>query len=674
MKKTNKPEDQAASNARRRARRLTGATITRRPIENLSRRRRLEKEPAKWLRWYCVHAFPLAWGQVHLDIISAAVRAVKTGAGMAVAAPRGTGKSTVLWGVALWALLSGAARFPVVCGWSHGAARRALRKWLQALAENDRIRADYPEFTQPFEVSQHSNRLKGMTWADTDQLTGADVRIMDGVLILPDAGGALGAVSMGGNVRGLFAGLPDGSTIRPDVLLLDDPQDRSTALNPALVRKVAERIESDLFNVAGPDIRLAVMAAVTVIAEGDVAEYFLKHPDFEALRVAQVTAWPSGFDDKGSASRKLWEAWNIERIEGLADHDGGKRAIAFYKVNKAAMIEGAAVSWPMRYDKKRGDPDAIYAAFYDYYRLGEVAFMSERQNTPMKETTTAYILTPVHIAAHVQPGRTRCDIPQEARIFTAATDLNHYGLHTCTVGFGNDQTGLIPWYGRYDNDGQGIVPKNCPESEGKRRMFEALVLHGKELAALPFSRGGEAARIGVWFIDGGYMPDVVRRYVEGPGRTLGMLVTSARGYSADHYRPTPRNVIGAARELCHLTESPIAGRFIAFCACYWREISQRAWLGTVGAPGGLSLYDGGRHSEFAEQICRERLLEKLAGQYGMVWRWATQPGWHDYADALTMCYVAAAWNGIGTTSGAGMTAKARPPRYIERRKAKTPRE
>jgi hypothetical protein len=245
----------------------------------------------------------------------------------------------------------------------------------------------------------------------------------------------LGAVSIGGNVRGLNAGLPDGSTIRPDVLLLDDPQDKATAESPALVRTVVERIESDLFNLSGPGTRLAVMAAVTVIAEGDVAEHLLKHPDFEAIRVAQITSWPAGFADRASATRKLWEEWNTERTEGLADHDGGKAARAFYKAHKAALTEGAAVSWPARYDRKRHDPDAIYAALWDYYRLGEKAFMAERQNAPMKTETTVYDLTPALVASRVHVGRVRCDVPAEARMIVAGTDLNHYGLHAAAVAF-----------------------------------------------------------------------------------------------------------------------------------------------------------------------------------------------------------------------------------------------
>lgn len=116
----------------------------------------------------------------------------------------------------------------------------------------------------------------------------------------------------------------------------------------------------------------------------------------------------------------------------------------------------------------------------------------------------------------------------------------------------------------------------------------------------------------------------------------------------------------------------VAGRFLAFCADYWREVSQRAFLALPNAPGSLSLYDGGRHAEFAEQVTREKLMEKLQGTYGPVWRWHVQPGWHDYGDALIMCYVGAAWGGgIGTTGAAPAQLarrhhieRNRPPRRV----------
>jgi hypothetical protein len=126
----------------------------------------------------------------------------------------------------------------------------------------------------------------------------------------------------------------------------------------------------------------------------------------------------------------------------------------------------------------------------------------------------------------------------------------------------------------------------------------------------------------------------------------GMRIAVARGYPADRYRPNNRNVIGEAREQCHMTEWPL-GRGLAWNADYWREIAQRAWLGSVGAPGSCSLYDG-HHKEFAQQICNEPLIEKLHGKTGTIWRWKTLPGKHDFGDAMAQAYAAAAYEGLGT--------------------------
>ena len=121
--------------------------IERREPESLSRRRRLEKDPAAWLRFYLAATYPLPFGDVHHDMIGAAVRAIRDGQGMAIASPRGTGKSSVLWGLSLWAILSGACRFPSVPLESHG-GWRMLRRWLSALADNERIRNDYPRLAR----------------------------------------------------------------------------------------------------------------------------------------------------------------------------------------------------------------------------------------------------------------------------------------------------------------------------------------------------------------------------------------------------------------------------------------------------------------------------------------------------------------------------------------------
>ena len=106
-------------------------------------------------------------------------------------------------------------------------------------------------------------------------------------------------------------------------------------------------------------------------------------------------------------------------------------------------------------------------------------------------------------------------------------------------------------------------------------------------------------------------------------------------------------------------------KWIAWHADYWREQAQKAWTGSVGAPGSCSL-PVGNHREFADQICREQLAGKAEVGGMMMWNWHTQPGRHDYGDCMAMAYMGAAWAGIGTQGNVQMPQQTnrRRPRGI----------
>jgi hypothetical protein len=653
---------------RRQQRRTAGRTIERRKCADPARRKRLERNVAAWLQHYLAASFPLPFGDVHKEIIRAAVQAVKTGAGMAVAAPRGTGKTTILEGVALWAVLSGNARFPVVGGWTHGSAKKALRKWIRSLSENAAIADDYPEFTQPFELSTHSNKLRSMQWED-DQPCGADVRTVDGLLILPSGLGALGAVSIGGSVRGLNVGLADGSTIRPDLLLLDDPQDKPTAQSGALVRKTIELIESDFFSLAGPDSRLSVMAACTIIEQGDVATWLLDNPDFEAIRTAQITAWPNGFDDPKSETRKLWQAWNKTRLDGLADNDGGKAARAFYRTNKAQMTEGMAVSWQARFDKRRGDPDALYAAMLDYYRLGERAFMAERQNAPLQQGEASVFELPVSHVAHRVNGLERCVAPADAVAVVGMVDINADALRWALAAVSNARALSVIDYGTYPGGGNLLLTGRESEAVELMRGLSGL---DKHLAGLTITRGGDPMRIDLMMMDVGFLMQPAFDFIRAAARVSRMPWQASRGWGSRTYR-AGRNVIGTPGEGWHLSEWAGKGRAVSHDADLWRLRMQKGFLLPIGAPDSIAIYgnENQHHGILAAGVCAERLTAYAQTDAGPLYRWQMTPGErNDWCDVCTGLYVAAARAGLSPT---GQTARA-PKRYVEQRRCKVKRE
>ena len=658
MKKTKKPSPRA--NETRRQRRAAASLIERRKCSNPKRRAMLEASPAEWLRHYLHAAFPLPFGDVHLRMIEAAARAVETGSGMACAAPRGTGKSTVLWGVALWALLSGRCRFPVVAGWAHAAARRMLKKWISTLAENARIQADYPEATAPFEESTHANRLKHTAWADNGEATGADVQTGGGTVVLPSGLGALGAVSISGNTRGLSVGLPDGSTARPDVLFLDDPQSKEVAESPKLARAAVEKIEGDLFSVAGPDSRLSIMVACTVASSGDVAEHFLSHPDFEGVRVGQVVRWPDGWEADTSPTRALWDEWNKARVAGLANHDGGKAARAFYAAHAAEMTAGMAISWPERFDRRRGDPDAFFAAMLDFYRLGERAFMAERQNEPLATgEASVFELPHNHVAGKVS-GLARRVAPEGAVGLVGMVDLNadgaRWALATCT----NAAALSVVDYGTYPGGGRMLVEAGESEAVAIMRGLSGLdaVLRG-----VAVMQGEKQMPLDLLLLDSGWNMQAVFDWLAGPGRTSPLPWFASRGWGSRNYRPGGKSTIGRPGDGWHVADWQHKGRVVVHDADLWRYRQQKAWLLPVGAPESLSLFGtpGTRHDHFADGVVAERLVAYVQTDAGPLYKWQATPGLrNDWGDVATGLCVAA--NRIGFSPTGARPAQRAPVR------------
>lgn len=646
---TKKKTPSPRANETRRKRRAAASMIERRKCANRRRRARLEAAPADWLRYYLHAAFPLPFGEVHLRMIDAAARAVETGSGMACAAPRGTGKSTVLSGIALWAVLSGRCRFPIVAGWAHAAARRMLRKWVATLAENPRIQADYPEATGPFEESTHANRLKHIVWEDTGEPTGADVQTGSGTVVLPGGLGALGAVSISGNTRGLSIGLPDGSTARPDVLFLDDPQSKEVAESPKLTRQTVEKIEGDLFSVAGPDSRLAVMCACTVVADGDVATHFLTHPDFEGVRVGQVVRWPDGWKDGDSPARALWDEWNKERVAGLANHDGGKAARGFYKAHAADMTAGMEVSWPERYDKKRGDPDAMFAAMWDFYRLGERAFYAERQNEPLASGEASVFELPQNQVAGKVNGLARRVAGENAVGLVGMVDLNADGARWAVAACTNSAALAVVDYGVFPGGGRMLVEPGESEAVGLMRGLSGL---DAALQAVAVMRGETRMPLDVVLLDCGWQMQTVFDWLAGAGRVSPLPWCASRGWGSRNYRPTGKTVIGRPGDGWHVADWQRKGRVLVHDADGWRLRQQKGWLLPIGAPESLCFFGspGTRHEHFADGVVCERLIAHAQTDAGPLYKWQLTPGLrNDWGDVATGLCVAASRLGISPT-------------------------
>lgn len=647
-----KKQERDRKAARREKRREVGQLKDKPAAEPLDFERPPPGDPMAWLKTYLGEAFVQPFGKVHHDIKDAFCHSLETGGNSVVLAPRGTGKSTEINGLTLWALLEGLTLFPVVIPWDAKARMRALRFWKTQLCFNERLHRDYPDATAVFKESRGiGNRLTALTQGN--EATGAMLAISEGIIVLPHGLGAIGSATINGNPRGMNYASIDGRVIRPTLAIIDDPQDRETAKSQQLVAQTIETIDGDIAGMAGPNSRMPIIMPATVIEKDDVAEHYSKHPNWRVVRVGQITTWPDGWEDEKSECRKLWaECDEVRKDEGDA------KAIAFYADHKDAMTRGMSVSWDSRFDAARGQPDAFYSAIIDFFVMGESAFMAERQNEPIKRGIDVYSLTPDTVLSRTVD-RNPFEVPAWAEFICAASDINpSYAISSVLYAFGRDRTAACLWYGKYDGPPLPTTD-DMSKTQQEQCVYGALWRHGEQM--LNHKTHGKQ-----WVIDGGgAQSNAVKRFaVEWNRAHPQMQVVVAYGRSGKSARVSARNETIRKRGqdgswlLCREKDSVYGWvEWVLWNADYWRETMQRAFTADTGAPGGATL-PRGHNREYAEHLCREKLMWKGEVNGRMCFDFQKAPGRNDFADATNMAFMLSDINGIGETGEVKQKPKA----------------
>lgn len=271
-----------------------------------------------------------------------------------VIGPRGWGKSTTiteggtLWVVARNAYLPMSNRYKFILIVSdttpQACARLAVIK--ANLETNDKIEELYPEI--------HG---KGPVWRSD--------------MIVTRNGVCIAAAGMESSIRGTRY-----ENRRPDLILLDDPDNLDTANSPTLSRDREERFTRDLLKCG--HAKTDVFVVGTVLSRNCIVHKIMHSEDFSIWNVRLFKAlksFPTRMD--------LWNRWG-EIIKDRTIEKRAATALAFYKSNKAEMDLGGESNWP--------EVHSVYALMREYYTEGRKAFITEKQNQLVEAGTSHFLL------------------------------------------------------------------------------------------------------------------------------------------------------------------------------------------------------------------------------------------------------------------------------------------
>lgn len=620
---------------------------------NWKRRNEAEKSIVKWVQTYCLGLLlddaPPPKGK---DVLKQMAGAMTAHNNYLICMSRGSGKSSYLECVTLHALATGLQKFVVIISNNARAASGLLSDLWRAISEPDTPFAqDYPNVCFPFQVCKGSYRRRQLYKGQSTEIqkTANNITLArlrdDKGNELPSSGSIVTVRGISGGLRGMKHG-----KMRPTCVLLDDLQTTEIAENPEQVEKLMTLIRKDVMNLGGKE-RLSILQTATPICPEDLVEKFKNDINWKTTIFKAIEKYPSEYKKKDGLWSQYFKLFDAESITG-SEHE---ESLEFYKKHRSQMDDGAEVFNPYRFSLKDGHISAIQKLLEIQHVIGNAAFQSEYQMSPVKNTYSIDI-SPNKVLTKISNHK-ECEIPDGYVFVAGAIDLNtSYAATTTLIAFKPDTTSTVIWHETFPVN----IDQKLPDAAYNAAVHEMLTQVCSTIKGLNIKIDGLA-------IDaGGRNWDAVCGFAKVAMRTVGIPACAFAGRSANIFNPFVRSRLRDAigrTVLCGDAQEHVkngAGKkYVFFDADFYKEAVQKALICPIGAVGSCTLYFGDvdDHRDFAIQVCNEKLrfVQHKAGRD--IYNWATKEP-HDYLDCMSMCYAVAASQGVsGQFSDATMPSR-----------------
>ena len=351
-------------------------------IKNVRRRNRCEKSLKKFCIEYLPELFTKGFSEDHNTIIKYLEEAVDNPVTIAMALPRGTGKTTLCLAALLWVLLYEKKHYIIlVC--ASGITAQSRLATIKQLLESPLLLEDFPQLfaIKNLERVYQRQHSQLMVYSD-DSLQPTNVLWKRNLLRMPqvDYDHIPAAITIAGvndaNLRGASIS-SNNKILRPELVLCDDIISTFNANSPVSVRKIHSIVTADILGLAPPGESLSVFITCTVISPDDLATRILNDPYVRSIRVPMIKSFPTNME--------MWD----EKYSPIFTDDiqnGTYNANDYYKKNRKELDDGCEVYWEDRYNKNLGEVSAVQHAMNIYYRSGRASFFAEYQNNPEVDT------------------------------------------------------------------------------------------------------------------------------------------------------------------------------------------------------------------------------------------------------------------------------------------------
>ena len=622
-------------------------------VVNPGRKAACERNFQLFCESYFPETYSLAWSPDHLKVIEKIETAVLRGGLFALALPRGSGKTTITESAALWSMLYGHREFVVLIGATESAALELLDSLKTELEVNERLAEDFPEVCYPVaQLEGIANRCAGQLYkGERTRITWTSNEIVLPTVEGSRASGIIVRVAgITGRIRGMKFKRSDGRSVRPSLVIIDDPQTSESAGSLEQTRKRVRVLAGDILGLAGPGQKISGIMPCTIIRPGDMADIILNrntHPDWNGEKTRMVYRFPTNM--------KLWEEYAEIRAEALRTEGNFQKATEFYLANREAMDAGAEVSWEARFnhDEVSALQHAMNLKFQD-----EAAFQSEYQNDPLPDDTADDSLLSVdEICAKIN-GLARRRVPLKCDRLTMFVDVQKALLFYVVIAWAEDFTGAVIDYGSWPDqhrheyslaDANPSIQTLFPKAGFEGALYAALSALTDECLGREWEReDGAVLKIERALVDAnwGQSTDVVYQFCRQSSHAGVILPSHGRYVGASskpmtEYRKQQGDRLGFNWMIPNVAGKR-AIRHVIYDTNYWKSFIHARLAVPVGDKGSLTLYGRipGAHQLFAEHLTAEYRV-KTQGRGRTVDEWKLKPQSHDnhFLDCVAGCAV-----------------------------------
>ncbi|MFA6063972.1 MAG: hypothetical protein WC736_15395 [Gallionella sp.] len=626
------------------------------------------------------------FSEAHLTLIADLQHVILNGGRKATAMPRGCGKTSICVGAAEWAMLYGHRKFLVIPAATQPAAEAIVNAVYADLEGNELLAADFPAICEPFKLlhgvrqrckAQHQNGEPTRIQLTADELVMPYALEKGQTEYGPGCGARIYATGLTGHLRGLFRVPKEGGRIRPDLVLLDDPQTRESAKSESQTADRIRLIDGDVMRLAGHGRDIAAMMPCTVICRGDLAEHYLNLPNWQGQRIKAVAKWSGGAlsrEEIPEEQASLLEEYRARWLAEITKDAPEGSALTWYEDNQSAIEAGADVFWSHMYDHDR-ELSAYQHCLHLLWSDGEYSFDAEMQQDPKSDRPEAeYTLTAEAIRKQIGT-LARGEIPEDVASVVAFVDLNYHAAAWTVLAASNVPCYSVVDYGWWTpGKGQPLWREKGAKEALEVSVYRAVESVVKMLLAQPY--GKQLKSIAV---------DCGSKWAATVHAACKLLmarhnpppVYAAKGFASTMYRePYRRQTIKKRGHLCDIRYmSPDREQMMQWDSHAWHMITQRGWLIPIGMPGSVCLFgNAGRltHAQFADEASADVLegMQEKGGKAVAVWK---TRGRNEMGDVVAGAAALLSTDGIRPDASDDSRAArraARKERKAEERKAK----